>query len=31
MTEQKDYPKPEGPLAIESGTVMELAFHGVCT
>jgi hypothetical protein len=31
LIEQKDYPKPEGPLPVESGTVMELAFHGVCT
>jgi hypothetical protein len=31
MIEQKDYPKPEGPMAIETGTVMELAFRGVCT
>lgn len=31
LIEQKDYPKPEGPLAVETGTVMELAFHGVCT
>jgi hypothetical protein len=30
LIEQKDYPKPEGPLAVESGTVMELAFRGVC-
>jgi hypothetical protein len=31
MLEQKDYPAPEGPLAVESGTVMELAFRGVCS
>ncbi|HEX5184080.1 MAG TPA: hypothetical protein VFW19_13155 [Allosphingosinicella sp.] len=31
LIEQKDYPKPEGPLAVEAGTVMELAFRGVCT
>ena len=30
LIEQKDYPKPEGPLAVEAGTVMELAFRGVC-
>lgn len=30
LIEQKDYPKPEGPLAVETGTVMELAFRGVC-
>jgi hypothetical protein len=31
LLEQKDYPTPEGPLPIEAGTVMELAFRGVCT
>jgi hypothetical protein len=31
LIEQKDYPAPEGPMAVETGTVMELAFHGVCT
>jgi hypothetical protein len=31
LLEQKDYPKPEGPLAVETGTVMELAFRGVCS
>ena len=31
LTEQKDYPAPEGPLPVEAGTVMELAFRGVCT
>ncbi len=31
LIEQKDYPKPEGPMAVETGTVMELAFRGVCT
>jgi hypothetical protein len=31
LLEQKDYPTPEGPLPVEAGTVMELAFRGVCT
>ncbi len=31
LIEQKDYPTPEGPMAVEAGTVMELAFRGVCT
>jgi hypothetical protein len=31
LIEQKDYPKPEGPMAVEAGTVMELAYRGVCT
>lgn len=31
LLEQKDYPKPEGPLPVETGTVMELAFRGVCS
>jgi hypothetical protein len=31
LIEQKDYPAPEGPLPVETGTVMELAFRGVCT
>jgi hypothetical protein len=31
LVEQKDYPAPEGPLPVETGTVMELAFRGVCT
>lgn len=31
MIEQKDYPSPEGPLPVETGTVMELAFRGVCS
>ena len=31
LLEQKDYPTPEGPLPVETGTVMELAFRGVCT
>jgi hypothetical protein len=31
LIEQKDYPTPEGPMPVEAGTVMELAFRGVCT
>jgi hypothetical protein len=31
LVEQKDYPAPEGPLPVETGTVMELAFRGVCS
>jgi hypothetical protein len=31
LIEQKEYPKPEGPMPIEKGTVLELAFRGVCT
>ena len=31
MIEQKDYPAPEGPMAVETGTVMELAYRGVCS
>jgi hypothetical protein len=31
LLEQKDYPTPEGPLPVEAGTVMELAFRGLCT
>jgi hypothetical protein len=31
ITEQKDYPAPEGPLAIESGTVMEIAYRALCS
>jgi hypothetical protein len=31
LTEQKDYPKPEGPMPVEAGTVLEVAFRGVCT
>jgi hypothetical protein len=30
LVEQKDYPKPEGPMAIEKGTVIELAFRALC-
>lgn len=31
VTEQKDYPSPEGPLAIETGTVMEIAYRALCS
>jgi hypothetical protein len=31
LVEQRDYPQPEGPLAIEAGTVMEIAFRALCT
>ncbi len=30
LLQQKDYDKPEGPLAIESGTVIEVAYHALC-
>ena len=30
LTEQKEYEKPEGPLGIEPGTVMEVAYHALC-
>jgi len=30
LIEQKDYEKPEGPLAIENGTVIEVAYHALC-
>jgi hypothetical protein len=30
LLQQKDYDKPEGPLAIEQGTVIEVAFHALC-
>ncbi|QAY76365.1 hypothetical protein [Sphingosinicella sp. BN140058] len=30
LTEQKDYEKPEGPMAIEKGTVIEVAYHALC-
>jgi hypothetical protein len=30
MVEQKEYPKPEGPMGIESGTVIEVAYHALC-
>jgi hypothetical protein len=30
LVEQKEYDKPEGPMGIETGTVMEVAFHALC-
>jgi hypothetical protein len=30
MVEQKDYPTPQGPLPVEAGTVMEVAFKALC-
>ena len=30
VVQQKDYDKPEGPLAIEGGTVIEVAYHALC-
>ena len=30
LTEQKDYDKPEGPMGIEKGTVIEVAYHALC-
>jgi hypothetical protein len=31
LIEQKEYAKPEGPMPMEKGTVLEIAFRGVCT
>jgi len=31
LTEQKEYARPEGPMPLEKGTVLEIAFRGVCT
>jgi hypothetical protein len=31
LTEQKEYARPEGPMPMEKGTVLEIAFRGVCT
>ena len=31
LVEQKEYAKPEGPMPMEKGTVLEIAFRGVCT
>jgi hypothetical protein len=31
LIEQKAYDKPEGPMPVERGTVLEVAFRGVCT
>jgi hypothetical protein len=30
LSEQKDYDKPEGPMGIEPGTVIEVAYHALC-
>jgi hypothetical protein len=30
LAEQKDYDKPEGPMSIETGTVIEVAYHALC-
>jgi hypothetical protein len=30
LTEQKDYATPEGPMGIETGTVIEVAYHALC-
>ena len=30
LTEQKDYAQPEGPMGIEDGTVIEIAYHALC-
>ena len=30
LTEQRDYAKPEGPMGIEDGTVIEIAYHALC-
>ncbi|MBV8686833.1 MAG: hypothetical protein JOZ90_10680 [Alphaproteobacteria bacterium] len=30
LAEQKNYDKPEGPMAIEPGTVIEVAYHALC-
>ena len=30
LAEQKEYPKPEGPMPIEPGTVIEVAYHALC-
>jgi hypothetical protein len=30
LSEQKDYPAPEGPMGIETGTVIEVAYHALC-
>jgi hypothetical protein len=31
LVEQKAYDKPEGPMPMEKGTVLEIAFRGICT
>ena len=30
LTEQKRYEKPEGPMPVEPGTVIEVAYHALC-
>jgi len=30
LAEQKDYEKPEGPMGVEPGTVIEVAYHALC-
>ena len=30
LAEQKDYDKPEGPMTVEPGTVIEVAYHALC-
>jgi len=30
LIEQKDYAAPEGPMGIETGTVIEVAYHALC-
>jgi hypothetical protein len=30
LAEQRDYDKPEGPMSIETGTVIEVAYHALC-
>ena len=30
LAEQKEYPSPEGPMPIEPGTVIEVAYHALC-
>jgi hypothetical protein len=30
LAEQKEYDKPEGPMGIETGTVIEVAYHALC-
>jgi hypothetical protein len=31
VAEQKDYAQPQGPLSIEAGTVMEVAYRALCS
>jgi hypothetical protein len=30
LAEQREYPKPEGPMGVEPGTVIEVAYHALC-